>query len=355
MRTCPVMMIFLLHLGLCQQMPAATVFYDDFDDGNAADGTPVTWVVQGAWPFGTFNVADGDLRVTATQSGSPAVIGVSALTLGDASIRAQVRLEGTSDESVAVFLRGAESGGVGKSHAIEIAADGGLWVGVANEFVPMNSDLRPTEEEIILQIDAIGDTISYWAWRASEGMPTEPVREYTNNELSLGIPGVYYAISSPPQVNPGIAVYRYVHVADSPIPERPTTAGDFNGNILLDAGDVDALAARIRGNSTDAYFDVDGDNQVTSTDLNYWVRELKNTWFGDADLSGEFNSADFVQVFQAGKYETTDSGQVGLRETGTPMELSPVMIWCSPFRMAATSKDRGQTWRRCRSRAAWCC
>ena len=28
-----------------------------------------------------------------------------------------------------------------------------------------------------------------------------------------------------------------------------------------------------------------------------------STWFGDADLNGEFNSSDFVQAFQVGKYE----------------------------------------------------
>ena len=39
-------------------------------------------------------------------------------------------------------------------------------------------------------------------------------------------------------------------------------------------------------------------------DHGIWVHELKKTWFGDADLNGEFNSNDFVQVFQAGKYET---------------------------------------------------
>jgi hypothetical protein len=33
------------------------------------------------------------------------------------------------------------------------------------------------------------------------------------------------------------------------------------------------------------------------------VKELKNTWLGDADLSGEFNSGDLVQVFQGGEYE----------------------------------------------------
>ena len=35
-----------------------------------------------------------------------------------------------------------------------------------------------------------------------------------------------------------------------------------------------------------------------------WVNELKNTWMGDADLNGVFNSSDFVVVFSSAKYET---------------------------------------------------
>ena len=40
------------------------------------------------------------------------------------------------------------------------------------------------------------------------------------------------------------------------------------------------------------------------TDHGIWVHELKKTYIGDANLDGEFNSGDFVQVFQTGKYET---------------------------------------------------
>ncbi|MCA9196809.1 MAG: PEP-CTERM sorting domain-containing protein, partial [Planctomycetales bacterium] len=32
--------------------------------------------------------------------------------------------------------------------------------------------------------------------------------------------------------------------------------------------------------------------------------DIVNTYFGDSNLDGEFNSADFVAVFTAGKFET---------------------------------------------------
>ena len=46
-----------------------------------------------------------------------------------------------------------------------------------------------------------------------------------------------------------------------------------------------------------------GDATVDHVDHSVWVKDLKHTWFGDADLNGEFNSGDMLQVFAAGLYE----------------------------------------------------
>ena len=77
--------------------------------------------------------------------------------------------------------------------------------------------------------------------------------------------------------------------------------GDFNTNGQLDANDIDLLS---EGTSVgDPSFDLTGDGVVDRTDRTYWVEYLKGTYFGDANLDGEFNSSDFVQVFQRGHYE----------------------------------------------------
>jgi hypothetical protein len=39
-------------------------------------------------------------------------------------------------------------------------------------------------------------------------------------------------------------------------------------------------------------------------DHRVWVNEIRRTYFGDANLDGEFSSSDLVAVFQAGQYET---------------------------------------------------
>jgi hypothetical protein len=38
-------------------------------------------------------------------------------------------------------------------------------------------------------------------------------------------------------------------------------------------------------------------------DVQHWVKSVFGSWTGDADLNGEFNSSDLVQVLAAGTYE----------------------------------------------------
>ena len=79
--------------------------------------------------------------------------------------------------------------------------------------------------------------------------------------------------------------------------------GDFNNSGDLDAGDIDLLSAQVRLGVYDAAFDLDNDSAVNDEDRRVWVEDLKNTYFGDANLDGEFNSGDFVAAFTAGEYE----------------------------------------------------
>lgn len=79
--------------------------------------------------------------------------------------------------------------------------------------------------------------------------------------------------------------------------------GDFDGNGIVDATDIDLLIAAIRGDQSPA-FDLNSDGAVNGADLDVMVRDVVGTWYGDANLDGEFNSSDLVTVFSAGKYES---------------------------------------------------
>ena len=79
-------------------------------------------------------------------------------------------------------------------------------------------------------------------------------------------------------------------------------AGDFNDNGERDPGDLDLLAAAMDAN--DAAFDLNDDGQTNQADRQVWLETLSNTYYGDSNFDGEFNSSDFVAVFGAAKYET---------------------------------------------------
>ena len=116
-------------------------------------------------------------------------------------------------------------------------------------------------------------------------------------------------------------------------------AGDFDGNGLVDQNDIDELSRAVVGGSNDLKYDLNGDGQVSSSDRSVWITDIKNTYIGDANLDGEFNSSDFVQVFSAGQYETGvrsnwafgdwngdgifDSGDFVAAFTGGGYELGP--------------------------------
>jgi hypothetical protein len=89
------------------------------------------------------------------------------------------------------------------------------------------------------------------------------------------------------------------------------TPGDFDGDSLLTAADIDLLSAAVRAGSADLQFDLDENGAINAADRNFWIVDLKNTYPGDSNLDGEFNSSDFVFVFQRGQYEDGVAGNSG--------------------------------------------
>ncbi len=80
-------------------------------------------------------------------------------------------------------------------------------------------------------------------------------------------------------------------------------SGDFDQNGIFDIVDIDLLSDAVAAGSHQIAFDLNGDTLVDEADIHVWVHDLKNTWLGDADLDGQFDSSDLVAVLEAGKYE----------------------------------------------------
>jgi hypothetical protein len=47
---------------------------------------------------------------------------------------------------------------------------------------------------------------------------------------------------------------------------------------------------------------------VNEADRAFWIHVFADTFFGDTNLDGEFNSGDLVAIFVAGEYEDTIEG-----------------------------------------------
>jgi hypothetical protein len=79
--------------------------------------------------------------------------------------------------------------------------------------------------------------------------------------------------------------------------------GDFDGNGKVDVDDIDLLQAEMAGDRRDLRFDLNKNRNVDLADLSFLVNDVLKTWIGDANLDGEFNTTDLVEIFQAAEYE----------------------------------------------------
>jgi hypothetical protein len=101
-----------------------------------------------------------------------------------------------------------------------------VYISRGNEsLASAGTELRPIDEDVMMQFDVFGTSLNMWAWRPEEQMPSAPLIIATDNRLARGEAGVHY-YSFQPSSMLGSAIFRFVHVADMhiPIPE-PSTLG----------------------------------------------------------------------------------------------------------------------------------
>ncbi len=95
-------------------------------------------------------------------------------------------------------------------------------------------------------------------------------------------------------------------VADVPTPGSVNfgaVPGDFNGDSVANATDINLLFAQMQAPIPDLRFDLTGDGLVNENDRDEMVFGVLGTTYGDADVNGTFNSQDFVDIFQMGEYK----------------------------------------------------
>ena len=94
-------------------------------------------------------------------------------------------------------------------------------------------------------------------------------------------------------------LYRSDAVELAVMPQLP---GDFDANGQLNVEDIDRLSLAVRAGEPNFVFDLNRNGSVDAIDRDIWVHEIVGTYYGDADLNGEFNDLDIVHVFVVGEY-----------------------------------------------------
>jgi hypothetical protein len=173
----------------------------------------------------------------------------------------------------------------------------------------ITTDLRSFEEDVIVQLDTLDGVMRMWAWKHDD-QPMEDVAPLIEKDFDLldGFPMIWNRSID----GPSSAAFRWIAISTEHMPVNMSVPlsdliGDFSGNDILDITDIDLLGAAIRDHNVHPQFDVNRNGIVDPQDHAYWVSDLKHTWMGDANLDGEFNSGDLVEVFEAGKYETGEA------------------------------------------------
>lgn len=148
------------------------VFYEDFEDGNASDGTPLEWI-PGTFSAGERRVNDGSFVVTSSEISSTVPRELLGTSVDDLSIFASMRFSVASGGSFAgIYGRSnqfdAYAALLDESGSLFLVRNSALGVEVLDSVA---LSLSPLQHDVSIRLDMIGDTISAKAWPSDKVEP----------------------------------------------------------------------------------------------------------------------------------------------------------------------------------------
>lgn len=227
----------------------------------------------------------------------------------------------------------------GEGNGVVIGYDAGAGNAIIQAQTPWNADHIP----MFVPTSTTAGTVALADTFQTEANLFHTLRTGTAAQISAALLGLTYDLSLPSNDDPGdvgigIPYYSYLDTATSPSsaalyhrdqkfvdrPAKlvkyspaadggdavinvseplPNVLGDFDGDNLLTAADVDLMlrGTAVSGAGTRLY-DVNDDNVANLTpntpgsDVDVWVRTLKSTEYGDATLDGKINFDDLIQL-----------------------------------------------------------
>lgn len=262
--------------------PATLAFgwYDNFNDGNAEDGSPVTWTYNdlGALP-GIHSAVTGDYLLSAP--GDPD--GDGGADFDDNSLIASVNGDFTDTyvRTQALVLPGPNEGELGGTLGVfarydpasvsgyaAILSNGGdlqlLLVagGAAAELASIDPGVD-TAADALIQLDVIGDLLSVYVWRPGTAKPVDPVMTWSDSTFTSGRAGIVYNEND----DNTTGVFRFATAQGTPLADL--VAGDYDLDRDVDGADF-LLWQRDFGSTTNLAADGNGDLIVDGLDLDVW-------------------------------------------------------------------------------------
>ena len=251
---------------LCANAWAGPYFFEDFSDGDPADGSPVNWLGAGDALHAGYTLTPEGLQVgsatAADRDGTPYIY-------RDVSVRVQIKR--TSNHTDGEWESGLacrwNDGGPG-GYWIEVRPPNRFWLGHRNRWRLRNATLpfNVDERELIIRVDMIGDQIKCWCWPADEPMPDEPQITLVEDVVPDGMFALYAGTGG------GQAIYRWVEAV---LLNEPISV-DFNGNGKVDIKDL--LKVIQYWNQNEPSVDINRDGMVDDKDLEilmeYWDQNV---------------------------------------------------------------------------------
>ncbi len=246
--------------GLVRTAFAGKAFVDEFDDGSVTDGNPVSWnrlAIHFLNNGGTRVASDGSFFITpgGVDGLDEMDFEVAGEIYGDVSIRTRV-VAGAGNQ-IGLFVRSTTATLTDRKEfnlTGDMLTNGALRLGYGKVdangepyaellAAPVQTGWQSSNQEINLQLDVVGDTMSLTGWRVGDIKPATPqvvanVSGLTNGHgeiVEQGTVGLWVSPNNPNLPAPGTAAFRFFEVL--PI----TTEGDANFDGHVDIKDLNEV------------------------------------------------------------------------------------------------------------------
>ena len=224
------------------EMASAVAWSDDFNDGNAVDGNPVTWTFNevGFTP-GMYDASSGDYVLSNPdgEGDNDSLLPTVAVNFTNTYVRTQAAvLPGMLPDqvggTVGVVARWDPMSLSGYAAILSNGAHLELLMvaqGVPTDIAELDNLPIDTLTDAMIELNVVGDLLNVYLWRPGEQKPSEPTLTANDGTFEFGRAGLLFNEND----DAVQGVFRFAAAQDTPFVD--TLPGDFNADGSVDAAD----------------------------------------------------------------------------------------------------------------------